>query len=73
MGIDVEFTGNPAVLQYWHHDLAFDTGTAGKIVRLLGDVLDHESLLACGRLAADPLAEPDARMLGGLSDIGSQD
>ena len=60
VGVDIEFTGNFAVMKDGDDDFGFGFEGTGEIARIVGDVVDDDGLAGAGRGTADALIERDA-------------
>jgi len=62
MGVDIEFTGDFAVMEDGDNDFGFGFEGAGEIARIVGDVVDDDGFAGAGRGATNALIERDARV-----------
>ncbi len=59
VGVDIEFTGDFAVMEDGDDDFGFGFEGAGEIARIGGDIVDDDGFAGAGRSATDALIERD--------------
>lgn len=62
VAVDIEFSHHFAVGENRYYDLGFGLERTGKVARIFADVIDHDSLSAGSRRAANPLVQGNAGM-----------
>jgi len=72
VGIYVKFCDEFSIGEDWNHNFRFHLGTAGEIIALPGDILDHDGVQFHRRLTADSFAVGDFSVFGGRTNKGSQ-